>query len=85
LKKAVSHKKYGSVATNKLNYPHCYDVHEVNNGIKSSFGISMLATTNTGLNPTCKSEMSRRSLPTHLRTQRFTVPGPGTYKAKDSV
>ena len=29
--------------------------------------------------------MSRRSLPSHLRTQRFAVPGPGTYLAKDSV
>lgn len=31
------------------------------------------------------SEMSRRSVPSHLRHQKFSVPGAGTYNARDSV
>ena len=62
-----------------LNYPASYDVKEVNNGIKSSFGMAVLSTTNGqfGIKSSSASEMSRRSIPSHLKNKKFSNPGPG--------
>jgi hypothetical protein len=45
----------------------------------------MLSTTGFGLNGGSKSALSRRSVPSHLRNNRFSNPGPGTYNARSSV
>lgn len=76
-----------ATATQKLSYPSCYDVREVNNGIKSSFGMGALSTNGGGfgMKANSKLEMSRRSVPVHLRTEKFKTPGAGTYNARDSV
>lgn len=72
-----------------MSYPHAYDVREVNNGVKTSFGMSTLSQTFgsvAGKRAGTSSEMTRRVMPAHLRNNTaFQVPGPGTYQARSSV
>ena len=52
--------------------PH-YDIKDLNTGVKHSFGMATISTNNGGFGVKSGSatQMSRRSIPSHLRREKF--------------